>query len=267
MSTFESFKAKRKESDYIMPLWLAFLPIIIGIVGGVIIAIFYAVAFLSSVSMISGFNSTLITNGTIVTTPVTTTASTIPSIYSIIGIFLVPSILMGVIYYVIIGYVIYRLIKRYNDHVIRVRGLFNSANFDGRLNGAIGEMEMLQKKDPMEWAVIIGVLGIIPFLSIISLILGAYIFHSLNKDFYRLEYIENNAYVQLGWKGERYNKIPNRSTILYIVLTIVTLGLFGLYWVYTIVQDPNEHFKEDWRIEDSITPPSAESVKPTTGAE
>jgi len=268
MSGYDSFRAKRRESDYIMPVWLPFLPIIISIIGEVLIAILYLATLITTVSTVSEINSTMITNGTIISTPVTTTPpSAFPSIISVVGILLVPYLLLGIVSSALIGYVIYRLLKRYNDHAMRVKGMFNSANFDGRLNGAIGEMGKLQKRDPTEWAVIIGVLGVIPFLSIISLILIAYIFHSLNKDFYRLEYIENNAYVQLGWKGERYKKMPDRSTILYIVLTIVTLGIFGLYWVYTIAQDPNEHFREDWRIEDSITPPGPETAKPSPGGQ
>ncbi|MEM1713372.1 MAG: DUF4234 domain-containing protein [Desulfurococcaceae archaeon] len=41
---------------------------------------------------------------------------------------------------------------------------------------------------------------------------------------------------------EEFNIVPDRSTLLYLILTIVT-GIFLIYWVYTLTKDPNKHFE------------------------
>jgi uncharacterized membrane protein len=57
--------------------------------------------------------------------------------------------------------------------------------------------------------------------------------------------------------------IPDRSFALYFVLTLITGSIFGVYWVYVLISDPNNHFRQQMLIEDTImaqlsgTPPSA----------
>jgi hypothetical protein len=43
-----------------------------------------------------------------------------------------------------------------------------------------------------------------------------------------------------------------RSTVLYVVLTIVTLGFFGVYWLYALIEDPNKHFRSQRDFEDKL---------------
>lgn len=38
-------------------------------------------------------------------------------------------------------------------------------------------------------------------------------------------------------------QIPNRSYGLYLLLTIITFGLFNIYWYYCLIEDPNRHFQ------------------------
>jgi hypothetical protein len=47
-------------------------------------------------------------------------------------------------------------------------------------------------------------------------------------------------------RGEEYVPIPNSS------ITIVTAGLFLLYWVYTLTKDSNKHFESHGVIERDI---------------
>lgn len=247
MNDYQSIKMKRIETDYIMPMWLPFLPIIVSFVGG-IVAASLLIAYSAFYFTVPASNTT----STIVSTP------TIYSTYYGLGLLLAPFMIIvytiGAISAALMGYVIYRLIKRFNDHALRMKSLFGSVNQDGRENQVISEIDSLPRRDPAEWAIIIAIFSIIPFLSIVSAILIFYIFHSLNKDFVKIERAENNGFIQMGWKGDRYFKMVDRSTVLYIVLTIITFGIFMLYWIYTVAKDPNEHFKEDWKIEDSITP-------------
>ena len=46
--------------------------------------------------------------------------------------------------------------------------------------------------------------------------------------------------------------LKERSTILYVGLTIVTLGIFAIYWLYVLIKDPNAHFEHQRRTEDAI---------------
>ncbi len=38
----------------------------------------------------------------------------------------------------------------------------------------------------------------------------------------------------------------------YALITIVTLGVGGIYWLYKIVNNYNAHFKAQWRYEKEI---------------
>jgi uncharacterized membrane protein len=46
--------------------------------------------------------------------------------------------------------------------------------------------------------------------------------------------------------------IPDRSFALYFILTLITGSIFGVYWVYVLVTDPNNHFRQQMLIEDTI---------------
>jgi hypothetical protein len=47
-------------------------------------------------------------------------------------------------------------------------------------------------------------------------------------------------------------KRRNRDPILYIVLTVVTAGLFWIYWFYSLLKDYNEHFTNQAVFEDQL---------------
>ena len=46
--------------------------------------------------------------------------------------------------------------------------------------------------------------------------------------------------------------IPDRSFALYFVLTLITGSIFAVYWVYVLVSDPNNHFRQQMLMEDTI---------------
>jgi hypothetical protein len=43
-----------------------------------------------------------------------------------------------------------------------------------------------------------------------------------------------------------------RDPIVYIVLTVITAGLFWIYWFYTLLKDYNEHFIDQAALEDQL---------------
>ncbi|MEM0450049.1 MAG: DUF4234 domain-containing protein [Nitrososphaerota archaeon] len=51
---------------------------------------------------------------------------------------------------------------------------------------------------------------------------------------------------------KRVESIPNRSFVLYLILSMVTLGIFGIYRTYALIRDPNIHFREQAKFEDEL---------------
>jgi hypothetical protein len=108
------------------------------------------------------------------------------------------------------------------------------------------------EKSAALWAILSFIIGILSF----------YVFYFLNKDFYRHErrqdvFVDDLAKLMAS-EGMPVNlprtsyPVPDRSFILYLVLTIVTAGLFAIYWVYTLLTDPNNHFQYQALTEDTI---------------
>ena len=50
----------------------------------------------------------------------------------------------------------------------------------------------------------------------------------------------------------RVEALPERNFVLYLILTIITAGLFGIYWLYILLKDPNQHFMYHRQIEDQL---------------
>lgn len=98
----------------------------------------------------------------------------------------------------------------------------------------------------------------VPLVNIIAIL---YIFYFLTGDFYKHERWEDGmlsdierALSTLGvqFVFHRNDAIPHRSYVLYIVLTIFTLGIFGLYWEYVLITGPNNHFTNHAIFEPAI---------------
>lgn len=97
-------------------------------------------------------------------------------------------------------------------------------------------------------------------LSVAACIIGLVIVYYLTVDYYYHEREEiaflGKVSVALDKKGSSLtvnptNPLHRRSYGLYIFLTIITLGIFGIYWAYVIFSDPNKHFDahEVWESE------------------
>lgn len=89
----------------------------------------------------------------------------------------------------------------------------------------------------------------------VTAVIGAYINHFLNKDVRFYETWEDSMSEQAAWVLGRIGSpveihprdpaIPKRDTALYVFLTIITLGLFAIWWRYAMMQDGNRHFDGD----------------------
>jgi len=167
----------------------------------------------------------------------------------------------------------YRLVKRRNHHFRRQTLLFEDitatikkattkkgvdAEFDlGSLDRTLREIkaeETESEKSAMLWAILS------PFTGLALL----YVWYFLMKDFNKHEKREDafwtetsNILNKAGIKLElpaRTEPLFERSFALYFILTLITAGLFGIYWLYTLLKDPNVHFCYHTKIEDYILP-------------
>ena len=92
--------------------------------------------------------------------------------------------------------------------------------------------------------------------------LAWYVYYFLMKDFYKHERREDGFWEDISRtldKGgvkfsvpRRTEPLPERSFALYLVLSIVTLGFFGIYWLYVLLKDPNQHFTYHIQVEDQL---------------
>ncbi|MFQ6130020.1 MAG: DUF4234 domain-containing protein [Candidatus Hadarchaeaceae archaeon] len=177
-------------------------------------------------------------------------------------------VLVGIVGAILLLILIYKLIKRRNEHFKRhqlleediVKALGSSAGRKRRkiedklasIELSTREAKLNEKEQPaFLWAILCF------FIPIVSLYVGYF----LMRDFYRHERREDFFLEDLGKTAapivalelpRRFRSIPDRNIILYIVLTIVTAGIFGIYWLYTLVVDPNNHFDHQVRWEDKL---------------
>ncbi|MGD0478046.1 MAG: DUF4234 domain-containing protein [Nitrososphaerales archaeon] len=158
-------------------------------------------------------------------------------------------------------YFFYMLIRRRNQHFPRQQRFFTdlvtvlrgaaskrNVNADALLGSMENTVRQSQAEETEKSAVLWVILMLVPFISTIAIL---YVLYFLTGDFQKHERWEDGMLSDteraLGAMGvqfifHRNNPIPSRSFVLYIILTIITLGIFGLYWEYVLIKDPNNHF-------------------------
>jgi len=247
---------ERKETDYIMPIWLPYVSIIIPVVGFLVVLLYTyqtAMYYISRPLALLTFSPT----------------GFVSSIQSLL-------LISSLIALAISLFVLYKWINRLNQHLERTGKLYDNAssfiNSKGYTDLANNLKNWIQtanievkKKNTAAYVAAIGVFYLISqFLyltSIIYVILIIYVLHFLNKSFHRYDSYEkaiwdgiNDYFKKIGRSMTNYpiskiGRLPSRGTAVYIVLTIITLGIFYFYWIYTVTKDPNEHFKSHALVE------------------
>lgn len=170
-------------------------------------------------------------------------------------------------------YATYKLVERRREHVKR-RLAFSSylwhtlaarADATGkraevqegldhlsRIHAQIESYERKNKRDPALWTI----------LRFVASPAGAYVNHFLNADLRFLDTWESSLSQNVEWALQRLGyvaaipartrQVPARSTGLYVFLSIITIGLFTIWWRYAVMQDGNQHFDEDDAMENAI---------------
>lgn len=163
----------------------------------------------------------------------------------------------------------YKLVKRRNTHFQRQSFLYEdilsvlkeitskrgvSAEIEmATLERGVREAKVEEtEKSAALWAI----------LSAIIPIASWYVYYFLMRDFYKHERRED-AFLEdvtrilsksnVTFSSPRRMKpVPDRSFILYLILTIITIGIFGIYWLYVLLTDPNNHFRYHVVLEDEL---------------
>jgi len=163
---------------------------------------------------------------------------------------------------------LYFLIKRERDHFRRQRklemGIIELLKSCGTDEATLRELQAIheeakrkeKERNPVLWTI----LSLIPFV-------GLYTLYFLTVDAgnhaarqRRFMAFASAALSKLGitLPGEMYH-VPKRSFALYLILTLVTLGIFSIYWQYVLFKDFNDHF-EDHRIWEDVLRMSLQSL-------
>lgn len=194
--------------------------------------------------------------------------SGLPGVFAMISSFgLVGGLLSSLLY----AYLLYILLSRRNKHFRRqsrfsqdlishLRSLTSKKGLDEEVGLSNLERTTREMKntDDEKSAILWTVLAFIPILNVFAIL---YILYFLGKDF-RIHERNEDGFIEdsnrilqnvgLELSVRRMDPTPNRSFILYIILSIVTFGLFGIYWLYTLIADPNAHFKHHQQYEDDL---------------
>lgn len=160
-------------------------------------------------------------------------------------------------------YILYKLMDRRLQHferMISFRGhllqvLREKADTAGRTAEVEQDLSQLEgynleattrdqagEKSPVLWLI----------LTIVFSPVAYYVYYFLNDDFRAHEANEQQFMIKaseimstLGIAQNPVTPTPvvqERNFVMYLLLTIVTCGIYGIYWWYTLITDPNLHF-------------------------
>jgi len=163
----------------------------------------------------------------------------------------------------------YKLVKRRNTHFKRQSFLFEDilasvkaiagkkgVNVEAGLGSADRTLREVKAEETEKNAVLWALLS--AFVPIVVW----YVWYFLMKDFYKHERREDGFWEDtskmLDKCGARFSvprrmeTVPDRSFALYLIVSIVTFGVFNIYWFYVLLKDPNHHFQYHIQIEDPL---------------
>jgi len=173
---------------------------------------------------------------------------------------------------VLVATLTYNLIKRRNEHFKRSRvlreGLIQylearakERDKSSEVSSELGTMRMIHSELNSEESEKSA--GLYTLLSLLTGIVFLYVMYFLTNDFMRHDKRERAFYqafvsasrkLDISIQFPYWREVPDRSAGLYIILTLVLGGIFSLYWLWTLIKDPQEHFNSHALFEDSLLP-------------
>ncbi len=185
-----------------------------------------------------------------------------------------PLALVGsLIFEILVIILLYKLLKRNENHFKRetilraalvnyLREKGNETYKTQMIGAQLGTMESINQeaafREKDHNVILLIILLIIPIVSFFAML---YVLYILTKEPFghdqRWHAYSQNAQAaaqQIGMNVmmPSWKTLNERSYLLYIILTLFTLGLFAIYWVYILVTDMNEHMETQWQFEDQL---------------
>lgn len=189
------------------------------------------------------------------------------------------SLLIGAVAAALIAVLYYKLIYRMNLHFKRSRmlreSLIDLVSFLSKSRG-IPDTELSHLKTlhrELELRETKRSAGLNAILSIIVPFYWLYAGYFLTAEWQEHEAREKvffkDAFESIRTLGIRvptvyWEEMSKRSPGLYVILTIILGGLFAIYWLWTLIKDPEHHFASHRRLEDILLD-SLESFLKTSG--
>lgn len=243
----------RENSDrQVSQAWLLvfLVPIIVGVISTIIFSVLFIDVF-SSIDPIDPYNYSFDSF------PVQVTAT-----LTVIGLVGLINVAVSIVFLYILVNRRYTHFKRqkflYEDIIAAIGSLPKPDETD--VDVSLSSLERTSREASAEeidksailWSILS---AFIPFVQL-------YVYYFLMNDFYRHEKREDGfwedtskALNTLGAKfsaPRRTEAMPYRNFVLYLILLIITVGLFGVYWIYVLIKDPNEHFKHHIEAENLL---------------
>jgi uncharacterized membrane protein len=251
----------RLESDKQMSGAWAIVPLLPIIVGVVIVVVVFAAIF-STIGSIGP-------SGTPTTGTSVIGAALAGSIFLLYSLYFVVLILVGIL--------IFKLVSRRNAHFNRQILLQEdvismakevaakkSVDVSILLNNMDRSVREARLEEAEKNATLYAIVGGLVWIYTAYFLMKDFFKHERREDLFINDMLRtfNALGVPISFPY-RNPPIPDRSFALYFVLTLITGSIFGVYWVYVLVSDPNNHFRQQMLMEDTImaqlsgTPPSA----------
>lgn len=188
-------------------------------------------------------------------------------------------IITEIIALVIFGILAYMLVERQNEHFQReaqlrmgvlsyLRAAAGSPEREASMAVEIATINSLQVQavqaerphSAIGWALFV-VLGF--WIPVVNLVMLLYLFYFLMENISSHDVRWNMFWQQTGSAMNKLGHntdprmwytavLPHRSFALYLVLSIITFGLFAFYWGYILIKDPNDHFRSQAYYEDLL---------------
>lgn len=169
-------------------------------------------------------------------------------------------------------YLIYKLVERRDRHFTRMANVANltiallrekaeSTGETGKIATELQRLDYIQRglfeqsreRGAGMWlliAVLTSGIGTLIIYYLLTEDMGKHA--ELEQDFFTTT---SSALKKLGLAGAASQapaSAPQRNTVLYVILTIVTLGIFALYWLFVLIDDGNSNFSAQAPWEDFI---------------
>ncbi|MCE5295906.1 MAG: zinc ribbon domain-containing protein [Euryarchaeota archaeon] len=173
-----------------------------------------------------------------------------------------------IVFGALLAVLVYKLINRQNEHIKRetvLRGALMTLIRDKAreqykeqvISGQVATMESINQeasyKEQENNAVLFTIMAFIPLLQF-------YVLYVLTKHPYEHDQRWHAFTQQVQYAGGQlglnimtpsWKTLPRRSFILFFIISIIFTP-FMLYWLYVLIDDPNEHYKAQWQFEDQL---------------